>query len=262
MLVPFYKGKGDIKEYGNYHGIKLTSHTMKLWERVFEARLRKEVWVVEQQFGFMPGRSITNTIFSLQMLLEKLKEGQKGVHCVFVDLKKAYDRVPREELWECLHLAKTSECYVRVVMDIYDGARTVVRSSVGLTEEFEVGVGLHQGSALSPFLFVIVMDKLTEEIQTESPWDMMFTDDIVLCREDRRQLQVLEVWRNALEKRGLKVSRNKTECMQAGGVNDGRELRLQGETVKKVEIFKYLGSVVSRDGSCEEEIRRRIQQDG
>ena len=147
-----------------------------------------------------------------------------------------------------------------MVMDMYDGARTVVRSSAGLTKEFEVGVGLHQGSALSPFLFAIMMDKLTEEIWTESPWDMMFADDIVLCREDRRQLQeVLEVWRNVLEKRGLKVSRSKTEYMQAGGVDDGGELRLQGETVKKVEIFKYLRSVVSRDGSCEEEIRRRIQ---
>ena len=50
----------------------------------------------------------------------------------------------------------------------------------------------------------------------------MFADDIVLYREDRRQLQeVLEVWRNALEKRGLKVSRSKTEYMQAGGVDDG-----------------------------------------
>ena len=68
---------------------------------------------------------------------------------------------------------------------------------------------------------------MTEEIRTESPWDMMFADDIVLCREDGRQLQeVLEFWRNALEKRGLKMSRNKTEHMQAGGVDDGGELRL------------------------------------
>ena len=212
VLVPFYKEKGDIKECGNYRGIKLTSHTMKLWERVIEARLRKEVRVAEQQFGFMPGRSTTDAIFSL---LEKWKEGQKGVHCVFVDLEKAYDRVPREELWECLRLAKASECYVRVAMDMYDGARTAMRSSAGLTEEFEVGVGLHQGSALSPFLFAIVMDKLTEEIRTESPWDMMFADDIVLCREDRRQLQeVLEVWRNALEKR-LK-SEQKQDRVHAG----------------------------------------------
>ena len=77
-------------------------------------------------------------------------------------------------------------------------------------------MGLHQGSALSPFLFAIVMDKLTEEIWTESPWDMMFADDIVLCREDRRQLQeVLEVWRNVLEKRGLK-SEQKQDRVYAG----------------------------------------------
>ena len=118
---------------------------------MIEARLRKEVRVAEQQFGFMPGRSTTDAVFRLRMLLEKWKEGQKGVYCVFVDLEKAYDRVPREELWECLRLAKALECYVRV-MDMYDRARTVVRSSAGLTEEFEVGVGLHQGSALSPFL--------------------------------------------------------------------------------------------------------------
>ena len=124
-------------------------------------------------------------------------------------------------------------------------------------------MGLHQGSALSPFLFAIVMDKLTEEIRTESPWDMMFADDIVLCREDRRQLQeVLEVWRNALEKRGLKVSRSKTEYMQVGGVDDGGELRLQGETVKKVEIFKYLGSVEVGMEAVKKRSGEGFKQDG
>ena len=71
VLVPLYKGKGDIKECGNYRGIKLMRLSMKLWERVIEARIRKEVTIVEQQFGFMPGRSTTDAIFCLRMLLEK-----------------------------------------------------------------------------------------------------------------------------------------------------------------------------------------------
>ena len=71
VLVPLYKGKEDIKECGNYRGIKLMSHTMKLWERVIEARIRKEVTIAEKQFGFMPGRSNTDPIFCLRMLLEK-----------------------------------------------------------------------------------------------------------------------------------------------------------------------------------------------
>ena len=91
MLVPLHKGKGDIKECGNYRGIKLMSHTRKLWERIIEARIRKEVTIAEQQFGFMPGRSTTDAIFCLRMLLEKWDEGKKAVHCVFIDLKKPYD---------------------------------------------------------------------------------------------------------------------------------------------------------------------------
>ena len=153
VLVPLYKGKGDIKECGNYRRIKLMSHTMKLWERLIEARIWKKMTIAEQQFGFMPGRSTTKAIFCLRMLLEKWTEGQKAVHRAFIDLKKAYNRVPREELWECLRSAKTSECYIRIIKDMYDKATSTVRSAAGFTEKFKVGVGFHQGSVLSPFIF-------------------------------------------------------------------------------------------------------------
>ena len=158
------------------------SHTMKLWERIIEARIRKEVTIAEQQFGFTPGRSTTDAIFCLRMLLKKWTEGKKAMHCAFIDLEKAYDRVPREELWKCLWLAETSKCYIRIIEDMYDGATTTVRSAAGLIKEFVVGVGLHQGSALSPFLFAIIIDRLTENIRKDAPWDMLFADDIVLSR--------------------------------------------------------------------------------
>ncbi|KAK3523592.1 hypothetical protein QTP70_002719 [Hemibagrus guttatus] len=136
---------------------------MKVWERVVEARLRKVVDICEQQYGFMPRKSTTDAIFALRILMEKYRDGQKELHCVFVDLEKAYDRVPREELWYCMRKSGVAEKYVRVVQDMYERSRTVVRCAVGQTEEFNVGVGLHQGSALSPFLFAIVMDQLSEE---------------------------------------------------------------------------------------------------
>ena len=193
-------------------------------------------------------------------LLEKWTEGQKAVHCAFIDLEKAYNRVPKEELWECLWLAETSEYYIKVIKDMYYGATTTVRSAAGLTEEFKVGVGLHQGSALSPFLFAIIIDRLTEDIRKEAPWDMLFADDIVQSRQNHRELQEnLEIWRNAVEKRGLKVSRSKTEYLRVGSVDDGEELKLPRKKVKRARNFKYLVSTVSSDGRCEEEVRRRIQ---
>ena len=72
---------------------------MKIWERVIDARLRKFVKIGEQQDGFMPGRSTTDAIFGLRILAEKYREGQKELHCVFIDLEKAYDRAPRDEVW-------------------------------------------------------------------------------------------------------------------------------------------------------------------
>ncbi|KAK3561228.1 hypothetical protein QTP86_029608, partial [Hemibagrus guttatus] len=173
---------------------------------------------------------------------------------VLENLEKAYDRVPREELWYCMRKSGVAEKYVRVVQDMYERSRTVVRCAVGQTEEFKVEVGLHQGSALSPFLFAIVMDQLSEEVRQESPWTMMFADDIVICSESSEQVEEnLERWRFALERRGMKVSRSKTEYMCVNEREGSGTVRLQGEEVKKVQEFKYLGSTVQSNGECGKE---------
>ncbi|KAK3519762.1 hypothetical protein QTP70_003903 [Hemibagrus guttatus] len=205
-------------------------------------------------------KSTTDAIFALRILMEKYRDGQRELHCVFVDLEKAYDRVPREELWYCMRKSGVAEKYVRVVQDMYERSRTVVRCAVGQTEEFKVEVGLHQGSALSPFLFAIVMDQLSEEVRQESPWTMMFADDIVICSESREQVEEnLERWRFALERRGMKVSRSKTEYMCVNEREGSGIVRLQGEEVKKVQEFKYLGSTVQSNGECGKEVKKRVQ---
>ncbi|KAK3528866.1 hypothetical protein QTP70_011743 [Hemibagrus guttatus] len=179
---------------------------------------------------------------------------------VLENLEKAYDRVPREELWYCMRKSGVAGKYVRVVQDMYERSRTVVRCAVGQTEEFNVEVGLHQGSALSPFLFAIVMDQLSEEVRQESPWTMMFADYIVICSESREQVEEnLERWRFALERRGMKVSRSKTEYMCVNEREGSGTVRLQGEEVKKVQEFKYLGSTVQSNGECGKEVKKRVQ---
>ena len=104
------------------------------------------------------------------------------------------------------------------------------------------------------------MCKLTEDNRKEAPWDIMLTDDIVLSKENHRELEKdLEIWRNALERRGLKVSLSKTKYLNGGSADVGEGLKLQRDVVKKVKNCKYLGSTVSSDGRYEEEVRRRIQ---
>ena len=77
VLIPIYKNKGDAQCCGNYRGIKLMSHTMKVWEKIIETRLRDRVEISKQQYGFMPGKGTTDAMFALRMLMEKYRKRSK-----------------------------------------------------------------------------------------------------------------------------------------------------------------------------------------
>ena len=80
------------------------------------------------------------------------------------------------------------EKYVQLVQDMYEGSKTVVRCVVGTTESSKVKVGLHQGLALSSFLFAVIMDRLTNEVENHHG-QCCFADDIVICEETRKKIE-------------------------------------------------------------------------
>ena len=93
---------------------------------------------------------------------------------------------------------------------MYQGCKTVVRSAAGESNSFDVEVGLHQCSALSPYLSTLQMDVLTEDMRKDVSGSMMFADDIVLCGDDDNDMtQYADVWRRALEDRRMTISRPK-----------------------------------------------------
>ena len=158
VIVPIFKEKRDIQDCGNYIGINMIYHTMKIWERIIDRRLREETSIGKEQFGFMPGRGTSDAIFAARQVMEKQREMQKELHMVFIDLEKAYDRVPRQEVWRCLREQGVPEKYERLVKDTYEYARIQVKASIGVTSKITIRVGLHQGSSLSPYLCDMILD--------------------------------------------------------------------------------------------------------
>ena len=262
-MIKFYKQKGDILNCENYRGIKLLEHVLKILERVIEGRLRELVPIHRHQFGFMSGKSTMDAIFIVRQIQEKYLEGNKKVYWCFVDLEKAYDRVPREVLYWCLRKRGVPEKIVRLVKMTYDGAKTTVRTKYGKTEPFPVEVGLHQGSALSPFLFLIVLDTITREVREEDElWELLFADDLVIVADTEEELQQrFLTWRDSLERRGMKVNTRKTEVMVSSreGNEDINITAEDGQVIEQTREFKYLGSILTEEGGTEKAVRQRIK---
>ena len=144
---------------------------------------------------------------------------EKKLYMCLVDLEKAFDRVPNKALDWAMRKKGIPEVLVRPVMSLYEGAKTRLRVDSELSEEFEVKVGMNQGSVLSPFLIAVVVDAVKEFVREGAPSELPYADDLVLMSEtiERLRNKFLK-WKEAFESKGLKANHGKTELMVCGGI--------------------------------------------
>ena len=168
---------------GSYKRVKLLEHAMKVVKRVLERQVRTLVNLNKIQFGFMPGKGTVDVIF----IVRRMKN--KKLYMCFVDMEKAFDRVPRKVMEWAMRKKGLSEVIVWAVMSLYDGAKTRVRVGSAYSEEFQVIVGVYQGSVLSPLLFAIVVDIITENARRGVVNELLYADDNVIMSKDMEDLK-------------------------------------------------------------------------
>ena len=124
-----------------------------------------------------------------------------------------FDWVPREVISWAMRKLGVEEWLVSAVMSMYTGANTVVRTVYGNSKGFEVKVGMHQGSALSPLLFVIVMKAISREFRVALQWELLYVDDLAVIAETEEELiKRLNEWKkDNVESKGMRVNMNKTK---------------------------------------------------
>ena len=190
--MPIWKGKGDIHDPGRYRGITLLSQALKSMERILDARVRHivESKIGENQLGFRKGRGMDDGLFTITQIIEKRREFRKDVAFGFVDLEKAFDTVPREIAFAVMRWMEVGEAEVRMVEEMYKETTAVVRAERE-TEQFGVGVGLRQGSALSPLLFIMVMNLISGKVsEQEELKKILHADDLTVVADNKKDLKI------------------------------------------------------------------------
>ena len=193
------------------------------------------------QCGFRPGRSTTNQIFNLKQTFEKSWEYGKDLFACFVDLEKAYDRVPRDKLWKVLREFGVDVQLLLAIKSFYCRLEVCVRVNGKQSKPFHVGVGLRQGCVLSSLLFIVYMnwiDKCSQADECATIRNckisrLLFAYDLVLLfsTESGRE-RALNGFADACNTAGMKIRTAKTEVLHFSRNPDQCVLQVNGATVK------------------------------
>lgn len=275
IIVPIFK-KGDKRECSNYRGITLLSAASKVYERILERRLTIEIeeHLEKSQSGFRKGHSIHDHIFTIKQITERARARNIEIFQAFIDLEKAFDRVPRKVVEESLQGRKIQERLRKAIMSLYKDNRNYVRTDNMQSQEFMVNEGLRQGGVLSPVLFNLVMDDVMKETRDKTSkiyvghrnmepiWlnECAFADDLVVFGKSERELSKnLEAWNLTLASKNLKINEEKTKVMVVGKGSTRTNIELNGKGIDQVDTFKYLGVHINDKGYHDTEINTRIE---
>lgn len=128
---------------------------------VIDGRLQDIITISPNQCSFVSGRSTTDAIYAMRLLIKQHREKNKTVQLAFLDLEKAFDLIPHDLIWHSLRSHGVPEAYVDWVTMLYHHTTSIVRCAAGKSSPFDICIGVHQGSALLPLLFLTCMDMMT-----------------------------------------------------------------------------------------------------
>ena len=171
--------------------------------------------IVEEQQRFRKGSGMMDGMFMLRELVEKRLKVQGELALGFVDPEKVYENVPIQMVMTTLRWMRVPEAEVKLVEGMCKGIKGRVLVGPGMSEEFGMNIGLRQVSALSPLMFIMVMELESRKVSLRGGMGrMLYVDDLAVVIESGRDMQeVPGEWKEAFGKHRLKMSMDKTEVI-------------------------------------------------
>ena len=202
----------------------------------------------------------TKQIFNLRILCEKYLQYQQDLYHVFIDFKKAFDRVWHAALWATMKKYNISTNLIQVIKNLYNKATSAVLFNDSIGDWFGTTLGVRQVCLLSPTLFNIFLERImtdaledhegTVSIGGRTITNLRFANDIDGLAGDEEELANLaERLDKASTAYGMEISAEKTKLMTNNTSGINTEIKVNGQKFETVASFKYLGSVIIDENS-------------
>ena len=176
IITPIFK-KGDVNDAANYRGITLINVLAKVYSQLLLNRLSywTEMYdkIINSQFGFQKRKSIIGCIYILQSVVSKVLSKGQMLYCVFTDYEKCFEKIDRAFLWQKMLSQNISCKLVRAIKSMYTVVKSNVRYKSSYSTFFSSNVGLKQGDPSSPLLFMLFVNDIVDNINTDL--DNIFT---------------------------------------------------------------------------------------
>ena len=274
IYIPLPK-TGDLKLCPNYRTIALISHASKILLKILMNRIKTQLEeeVNRVQAGFREGRGTRDHILNLNILIQKCRDFNTELRICFIDYSKAFDCVKHQMLWKTLAqmgLEPTTRCLIR---QLYEGQQAAIKLESGQSEWFQVEKGVRQGCILSPYLFSIYTESIMRDVDEdersktyeepkingEKIKEIRYADDTALLSKTEAGLEKLvDAVKEHSESRGLQMNVKKTKILDIDTCENETAVRTGAERIENVNSFEYLGSLITNDGDCSKEVKRRL----
>ena len=201
IIIPIVKDKkGDITCKENYRPIAITTVISKLFEGVLLTRYKSCLATTHNQFGFKSQHSTDMCVFVLKNVIDYYTYMSSPVFICYLDASKAFDRLNYWVLFDKLLAKNVPTIIVRLLMFWYTRQQFIVQWGASTSAAFSVGNGVRQGGVLSPYLFNVYMDDLSQILNSSCVGclyngklvnHLMYADDAALIAPSARALQKL-----------------------------------------------------------------------
>ena len=225
LIISLHK-KGSFQKCENYRTISLISHSSKIMLKIILRRLQHftEEFLSEEQAGFRKGRSTSEHIFNLRVISEKYSQHNKPLYHVFIDFKKAFDRVWHSALWSTMKRFNINLKLIETIENLYSKAESAVYIDGKVGEWFRTTTGVRQGCLLSPTLFNIMLEQImndaldkhdgTVNIGGKIITNLRFADDIdALAGSEKELHNLITLIDNTSRSYGMEINGTKTQLM-------------------------------------------------